>query len=442
MVSNNNIKLLNILFVSLFIVFLCSAVGYADLVVSNINNKELKLSGKIIWLKNNRVSILGDDGNISDINWKEIKLIKISDQVFVTFTTEERIFGSLKLENGQILINSASMGIIKSTPNNVIAIERKKREIPTALTMSPREMGLIRGKGQHPSPPAEEKPEERTTAPTKATEPGKNLTTIGEKGEKRPEETFVRAEKVVLPKGKLETELNVSYYDKSQLGLLGSRDRTLIFPLTARYGITNRLLGLVTVPLAIGWREIPEDTKTKTHATSGLADISFGLQYQILTERVVRPDLMFFLLASSDTGKGGYQLPTTQSPLGTGFWQINPGISFVKTVDPVVLFGSLSYTHFFEKSGFQPGEAINPVLGTGFAVNDEVAISFKLAGSCITRARYRGEEFGRVLTPFSFYFTLDKYITNKSYLEPSVGIGLTTDAPDFSFGLSYVHRWF
>jgi hypothetical protein len=82
------------------------------------------------------------------------------------------------------------------------------------------------------------------------------------------------------------------------------------------------------------------------------------------------------------------------------------------------------------------------VLGTGFAINDEVAISFKLAGSFITRAKYRGEKFGRVLTPFSFYFTLDKYITNKSYLEPSVGIGLTDDAPDFSFGLSYVHRWF
>ena len=151
---------------------------------------------------------------------------------------------------------------------------------------------------------------------------------------------------------------------------------------------------------------------------------------------------MFFLLASSDTGKGGYQLPTTQTPLGTGFWQINPGFSLVKTVDPVVLFGSLSYTHFFEKSGFQPGEAINPVLGTGFAVNDEIALSFKLAGSFITRAKYRGEEFGRVLSPFSFYFTLDKYITNTSYLEPSVGIGLTADAPDFSFGLSYVHRWF
>ncbi|MBM4294111.1 MAG: transporter [Deltaproteobacteria bacterium] len=442
MFSINKIKSLGVWFMGISMLFLWSNAGIADLISTNIDNKEIKVSGKVIDLKNGKVSLLGDDGNITDINWNNINSLIISDRVFVTFTTDERIFGSLKLENGKILINSASMGVIKSTPNNVIAIERKKREISPGLNISPREMAVIRGKGQLPSPPAETRQEDRTTAPTKASESVKNLTTIGERGEKRPEETFVRADKVVLPKGKLETELNVSYYDNSPLGLLGSRDRTLIFPLTARYGITNKLLGLVTVPLAIGWREIPGETKTKTHAASGLADISFGLQYQILTERVVRPDLMFFLLASSNTGKGGYQLPTTQTPLGTGFWQINPGLSFVKTVDPVVIFGSLSYTHFFEKSGFQPGEAINPVLGTGFAVNDEVAISFKLAGSCITRARYRGEEFGRVLTPFSFYFALDKYITNKSYLEPSVGIGLTTDAPDFSFGLSYVHRWF
>jgi hypothetical protein len=442
MLLNNQIKLLRIIFAGLSLVFLWYAVGLADSIVTTVDNKETKISGKIIQLKNSRLSLLGDDGNIADINWNNITSLNLNDQVFVTFTSEEKVFGSLKLEHGQILMNSASLGTVKSTSHNIIAIERQKRELSPAPARSPREMAAIRGKGSQPSPPGEEEPEEKAATQTKASEAVKKAATIGEKGEKRPEETFIRGEKVVLPKGKLETEVNVTYYDNSNLGLTGFRDRTLIFPLTARYGITNRLLGVVTVPFAVGWRETPGETKTSTHQTGGLADISFGLQYQILTERVIRPDVMFFLLASSDTGKGGYQLPTTQTPLGTGFWQINPGLSFVKTVDPVVLFGSLSYTHFFEKSGFQPGEAINPVLGTGFAVNDEIALSFKLAGSLITRAKYRGEEFGRVLTPFSFYFTLDKYITNTSYLEPSVGIGLTTDAPDFSFGLSYVHRWF
>jgi hypothetical protein len=438
----HKIKLLSILVTGLSLILIESNPGLADSIVANINNKEIRVSGKIIGLRQSTLAILGDDGNITDVTWDNLKGITITDQVFVTLASDERIFGSLRLENGQILINSTSVGTVKATPHNVIAIERKKREILPAQPVSSRQMTALRGKGDQPSPPEDGKPEEKKTTQTQVATPEKKTATIGEKGEKRPEETFIRGEKVVLPKGKLETEVNVTYYDNSQIGLLGSRDRTLTFPLTARYGITNRLLGVVTVPFAIGWREVPGETKTATHQTGGLADLSFGLQYQILTERAVRPDLMFFLLASSDTGKGGYQLPTTQTPLGTGFWQINPGFSLVKTVDPVVLFGSLSYTHFFEKSGFQPGEAVNPVLGTGFAVNDEIALSFKLAGSFITRAKYRGQEFGRVLSPFSFYFTLDKYVTNTSYLEPSVGIGLTADAPDFSFGLSYVLRWF
>ena len=506
MISKNHKKYLTILLVNILILLFISGIGSADSILARDNKKELKLSGKIIELRNGKVSILGEDGTITNVNWNNIGSITIGDQVFVTLATEERVFGSLKLENGQVIINSASMGKIKSDQSKIVAIERRKQEVSPALAISPQKMAAKTeaewpaashqkplgknqakaGPGQQPSPPKskevvaqplsspapfseippasdklmaairgkggqsapsaegtkEEKKEEGKKETEKTTEAGKKPTTIGEKGEKRVEETFVRAEKVVLPKGKLDTELNVSYFDNSHVGFLGVRDRALVFPFTLRYGITNRLLGLVTVPVGIGWREIPGETKTRINQTAGLRDISFGLQYQVLTEGVVRPDVALFLLASSDTGKGGFLLPSTQTPLGTGFWQINPGVSFVKTVDPVVLFGSLSYSHFFEKTGFQPGEAINPVLGTGFAINDEIAISFKLAGSFITRPRFHGDDFGSVFTPFSFYFTVDKYITNNSYLEPSVGIGLTNDAPNFSFGLTYVYRWF
>ncbi len=623
MISKNHKKYLTILLINILIFLSLSCICSADTILARGNRKELKLSGKIIELRKGKVSILGEDGKITNVNWDNIVSITIGDQVFVTLATEERVFGSLKLENGQVIINSASMGIIKSDQAKIVAIERKKQEVSPSLAILPQEMsaktgaemppashqkplgenlakagkeqqssrplskevvaqpfpspaptllnsaeledtvievwngtraknlahqtqsllrqegfwvakignyvdfgatktmiyyrpgaervarelarkvfpgaGLetsmelkkdidirillgadllerpqlmtrpengsppaspfsetppatdelmatVRGKGDQSAPSAEgtqeENKEEGKKETEKATEAGKKPTTIGEQEEKHVDETFVRDEKVVLPQGKLDTELNVSYIDNSHLNYLGARDRTLDFPVTLRYGITNKLLGLVTVPVAIGWAEIPGETKTTIHQTAGLGDISFGLQYQVLTERVIRPDVALFLLAGSDTGKGGYLLPITLTPLGTGFWQINPGISFVKTVDPVVLFGSLSYTHFFDRAGFQPGEAINPVLGTGFAINDETAISFKLAGSFMTWPRFHGDYFGSLLTPFSFYFTVDKYITNNSYLEPVVGIGLTSDAPNFSFGLTYVCRWF
>lgn len=451
MIFKNKKKSLGIGFLALGIFFLFSAVSYADSIVARGHGKELKLSGTIIELKHGLVSILGKDGNITKVNWANISSMIIGDQVYVTLTTDERILGSFELGNGRVLINSATLGIIKSSPNQIVAIDRKKWKISPSLALTRQEMASIRGRGdQGPAPTQEKKAakkakkEENSQKPGTATQTGQSPSTIGQKEEKRPEQTFVRSEQVVLPKGKLETELGVTYYDNSHLGLAlpGVRDRVLVFPFTARYAFTNRLLGVVTVPGAVAWRDIPTLTGTRTHETSGLGDISFGAQYQIFTERLVRPALMFFLLGASDTGKGGFLLPSTQTPLGTGFWQINPGISFVKTVDPVVLFGSLSYTHFFAKSGFQPGEAVNPLLGVGFAVNDEIALSFKLAGSIITHPQYHGHTFGETLSPFTFYFTLDKYITNVSYLEPSVGIGLTSDAADFSFALNYVYRWF
>jgi hypothetical protein len=424
-----------------------------------------QLSGKVIELKQGAVAILGNDGTITTVNWSDIRTLKINDHVLVTLDTGETLAGLLTVQGGFVYLTSPSLGTVSIAQNKIVSITRKKTEVlpfaVAAAAAQPQEMGSIRGRGDQGTPPAEEKKagakkakkEESAQQPETATETGQPSATIGQKEEKRPEQTFVRSDQVVLPQGKLETELGVTYYDNSHLGLglQGARDRLLVFPFTARYAFTDRFLGVVTVPGAVAWRDIPTFSGTtsneafggtKAHEASGLGDVSFGMQYQIFTERAVRPALMVYLLGASDTGKGGFLLPYTQTPLGSGFWQINPGVSFVKTVDPVVLFGSLSYTHFFDKSGFQPGEAVNPILGVGFAVNDEIAISFKLAGSIITRPQFHGQEFGETLSPFSFYFTLDKYITNNSYLEPSVGIGLTSDAPDFIFGLTYVYRWF
>jgi hypothetical protein len=410
-----------------------------------------QLSGKIIELKQGTVTILGNDGTITTVKWLDIRTLKINDHVRVTLETGETLTGLLSVQGGFVSLISPSLGPVSLAQNKIVSITRKKTALlPFAVAAArPQAMASIRARGDQ-GPTEEKKPakqakkEENSQKPEPVAQTGQSPATIGQKEEKRPEQTFVRSEQVVLPKGKLETELGVTYYDNSHANLFvpGLRDRVLVFPFTARYAFTDRLLAVVTVPGAVAWRDIPTATGIRTYETSGLGDISFGAQYQIFTERLIRPALMFFLLGASDTGKGGFLLPSTQTPLGTGFWQINPGISFVKTVDPVVLFGSLSYTHFFEKSGFQPGEAVNPLLGVGFAVNDEIALSFKLAGSIITQPQFHGHTFGETLSPFTFYFTLDKYITNVSYLEPSVGIGLTSDAPDFSFALNYVYRWF
>jgi hypothetical protein len=217
----------------------------------------------------------------------------------------------------------------------------------------------------------------------------------------------------------MEAEVGIAYSDNAQYGLLGYKDRSVTFSFTARLGLTDKLLTFVTVPIALSWRETPGSIKSSTQQLTGLGDVRFGLQYQLLTERVIRPDLMFSLTARTDTGKSPYGVPYTVAPLGTGHWQIEPGLSLVKTYDPVVFFGSLSYTHYFPGHGRQPGDAINPQLGTGFALNDEVAMSFRVVGSYIFRYKEFSQKVGRVLPLFLCLY--GRQLSDQKQLPGTVG---------------------
>lgn len=416
-------------------------VSLADTLATQNPSPPGKFTGKVIEVKDGTLALLLNDGAIIKVKWADVHLLAINDRITVTLTSGEKIIGLVSLEGPDLSLTSPTLGRVKLAKEKVLAIDREKKEAFPAPARS-QEIAALRGRG---TPSASTPDQDTENSEERAADPApekRKVPTIGVKPDERlPEEAFLRRDKVLLPQGSMETELGIAYSDNAQYGLLGYKDRSLIFPLTARLGLTNKLSTFVTVPIALSWREIPGPSKSTTQQVSGLSDVRFGFQYQLLTERVVRPDLMFFLSTRADTGKSPYGVPLTEAPLGAGHWQIEPGFSLVKTYDPVVFFGSLSYTHFFPGHGWQPGDAINPQLGTGFALNDEVAMSFRVVGSYIFRSKEFSQETGRVLTPFSFVFTVDKYLTKNSYLEPSVGFGLTDEAADFTALLLYVYRF-
>jgi hypothetical protein len=402
-----------------------------------------KCTGKVIEVKDGMITMLLNDGAITRVSWAEVSSLAINDRVTVSLTSGEKIIGLFTLDGPDVQVISPTLGKMQLAKNNILAVAREQKGTLPAPPPKPAiELAAVRGRGATPSaPPNQAKAKEDDKAEDPAPEK-KASTSIGVKPEERqPEEAFLRREKVLLPQGSVEAEAGIAYSDNALYGLLGYKDRSLTFPLTARLGLTDKLLTFVTVPLSLSWREYPDAVKTSARQLSGFGDVRFGFQYQLLTERVIRPDLMFSLTARADTGKSPYDVPYTAAPLGSGHWQLEPGVSLVKTYDPVVFFGSLSYTHYFPSRGREPGDAINPQIGTGFALNDEVAMSFRVLGSYIFRSQEFNQEVGRVLTPFSFVFTVDKYLTKNSYLEPSVGFGLTDEAPDFNFLLLYVYRF-
>ena len=118
------------------------------------------------------------------------------------------------------------------------------------------------------------------------------------------------------------------------------------------------------------------------------------------------------------------------------------GVSLVKTIDPVVLFGSLGYTWTLgtlelEAGDFDAGNQILYSLGMGFSLNDRVSFSMAMAGAAIRRTEINGNEIsGSGLDINSLQFTTTVQLAKRMYLEPFVGFGLTDEASDFLVGIN------
>jgi hypothetical protein len=434
----------------------------ADTLCINSLSEQSKLAGKILDLKNGILSVLCDNGLIANIQWKDVLALSVDDKVFVTLDTQETIFGRVTVNDGKIYIDSQSMGITSLDFLKVVSLERKRKEIQPAFTVSPtREFASVRGKGTPLTAPQLERGAETPEKKENQSQQEKKVTTIGEKpSEINPEEMFLRQARVFVPKGKTEIELNLTYsnLDRSAPLLGPDKVRSLITSITARYGITNTLLGFVTAPFVANWRETQENITeaTRNYESTGIGDISFGVGYQTFGESLNWPAMMLSLIAKSDTGRSPYETAAGRESLGTGHWTLSPAISLVRTIDPVVLFGSLYYTYVFpntinrppeieaesERVEAKPGDSVNLSLGVGFSLNEKVALSFRILGSYIFRDRIAGGEIGDIKTPFYFYSLLDYALSKNSYLEPLVAFGITKDAQNFLLSLSYVYRFY
>ncbi|MGH8580269.1 MAG: hypothetical protein ACREVK_09180 [Gammaproteobacteria bacterium] len=120
-----------------------------------------------------------------------------------------------------------------------------------------------------------------------------------------------------------------------------------------RYGLAEDLEFDFAVPLVYAEQERdirpldqlglgPTLFRSTREAGVGLGDINWALRYAAIHEEGAIPEVTLNVNAKSDTGD-------EDRGLGTGFWNVGSGVSLVKTIDPVVLFGSLGYTWTLEE---------------------------------------------------------------------------------------------
>lgn len=199
----------------------------------------------------------------------------------------------------------------------------------------------------------------------------------------------------------------------------------------------------------------------------GIGDLNLGASYRVLKETAGRPDIVINARVKAPTGRHPYgielrEIPGTEGNLsvplqlstGSGVWGASLGVSALKTIDPMVVFGSITYFCNFERSfsdiseveGDQPGRvSVGNALqfggGLAYALNDRTSISMSYSQRIVERTKVRldGQPWQRIVGSQAnvamMNFGATFALSQKMSVVASIGMGLTDDSPDMAVGI-------
>lgn len=198
----------------------------------------------------------------------------------------------------------------------------------------------------------------------------------------------------------------------------------------------------VTVPYA--WIRQSRSLGDGTHGVnedSGIGDVSLELSHEFLRESGWRPDLVAGVSYRFPTGRDPFRIPIPSIATGAGQGELRVRATAVKSAEPLVFFGTLSYAHDFaveEPAGrVQPGDAINLDLGTVVALSPDTSLTFALSQEFRSRSNFNGVGApGTDTTASVLQIGLGQVLTPRILLDLNVGVGLSHDAPDYTVQVS------
>jgi len=294
---------------------------------------------------------------------------------------------------------------------------------------------------------------------------------------------------ILTPKGRyvLEPSFQYNYSSNDRVALVGYtvipailiglidvrevKRNTMIPTLTGRWGVTNKMELELKVPYVIRSdttvsREIftgaAVDNVFDTKG-NGLGDVEMAMRYQIFSAKENWPYLVGGLRFKSRTGKDPFEVVTDcvtrclgnttgtglplDAPTGSGFYSLQPSITWLYPTDPAVFFGGLSYTYNFsrdnvsrlvlnnqreELGSIKPGDVWGINFGMGLSINERSSFSLGMELYSVGPTEQNGQTVrGSVRTQLaSLLLGYSFRLTDKTNINVSVGAGLTRDTPD------------
>ncbi|MDD2160662.1 hypothetical protein N1078_08710 [Pseudomonas sp. MIL19] len=291
----------------------------------------------------------------------------------------------------------------------------------------------------------------------------------------------------------LETGLTYTHYNSNQLALNGFLALDAIFlgninideinsdsytlDVTGRYN-RDRWQYSMTVP--VNYRESTYSSAGAGGSTASfseqsvtgdprIGDITFGVAYKFLDEAAGMPDGVLSVDVRAPTGKDPYGIKLVETsgndnlfvpedlPTGNGVWGVTTGLSLVKTYDPAIVFGNIGYTYNLEDSfddissqqgvkvpgKVKLGNTINFGLGVAFALNEKMSLALSFSELISQKSKIKPDDGDWQSVDNSnynaAYFNVGMTFapTANMSIVPNLSIGLTPDAPDFSFSIKF-----
>ncbi len=219
--------------------------------------------------------------------------------------------------------------------------------------------------------------------------------------------------------------------------------------ISADYGVWDNLTANVTLPVIGKFAE----SRNGNNTSFSLGDMSIGARYQPWE---ARRDTANF------TATTNLRLPTGRSPFkiiagsgeatGSGVASLSAGLNVNRIVDPVALFGSVSLTASAPATGLHqvngtrvltrvaPGTQFGFGMGFAYALSYGISTTMSFQGAISQGAKLRFADgfSARTNTQTSaiLNFGMGYRVSPKNTVNMSVGIGLTSDSPNFSVGLN------
>lgn len=222
------------------------------------------------------------------------------------------------------------------------------------------------------------------------------------------------------------------------------------------YGIWDNLTFNTRLPVVFKF-----DTE-KDVSQASLGDVSFSLRYQPFPVQAGAANTTLFATLSTATGDSPFDIDTrTQVSSGKGFYSLGGGVSMSKVIDPVVLFGSLGFTHSFNATGLnqrrgqrnlrrvEPGDSVNFSFGMAYSLSYEVSLSASYQQSYNLETTFifddERDENGDLVGASARSSDSTSSVVNMSLglrtaanrvVNFSFGFGLTEDSPDVLIGFN------